>query len=498
MSTSHYRTARAKLRTLLSDPYFIIFEIVLCIGAFLRFYRIPEFMTFLGDQGRDAIIIKRILTGEHFPAIGPPTSYGQVYLGPFYYYFIAPWLFLFRFQPAGLAIGVAFFSVLYLIANYFAVKDIFDKKVALLSTILITFSITMISSSRFSWNPNLLSFATLLAIYCFIKAIKTDKVIFYILSGIFLSIAIQLHYVSLFLIPGISMVLLWHLYKKQKSRNQLRLAYAFFLASFIVFSSPLIIFDLRHQFLNTHNFITLLTQSTGQHTNKIATFFASFHDLNMFALNTNVPFFLTTIILFGLLLYAYIESNKQTISKLMLFLFICNLIAFSLLYSGPRFPHYFGTLYPLYYILLATIITIVTKKLNKKLSLFVISCAIVIFIATNARGYYFINGVASNQVIQAQTSAKAIYQNVSSNTYRLTSLPERYSDSTYRYFLELSGKRPVEKDSIERTSELFVVCDKPCKPIGDPQYDIALFAPTRVEKKFSTNGVIIYKLKNTP
>jgi len=52
-------------------------------GNFLRFYRLNDFAMFLSDQGRDAIIIKRILTGEHFPAIGAPTSVGQVYLGPF-------------------------------------------------------------------------------------------------------------------------------------------------------------------------------------------------------------------------------------------------------------------------------------------------------------------------------------------------------------------------------------------------------------------------------
>ena len=73
--------------------------LLLLFGVFLRFWRLEGFVTFLGDQGRDAIVIRRILTGEHFPAIGAPTSIGQVYLGPFYYYFIAPWLLLFNFNP---------------------------------------------------------------------------------------------------------------------------------------------------------------------------------------------------------------------------------------------------------------------------------------------------------------------------------------------------------------------------------------------------------------
>src|SRR4030042_5978400 len=109
-----------RILNILTNNWILI--MVLIIGVFLRFYKFTGFVTFLGDQGRDAIIIKRILTFEHFPAIGAPTSIGQVYLGPFYYYFIAPWLLFFNFNPIGLAIGVGFFSSLFLLINYLIVK----------------------------------------------------------------------------------------------------------------------------------------------------------------------------------------------------------------------------------------------------------------------------------------------------------------------------------------------------------------------------------------
>ena len=149
---------------------------IVLVGIFLRFYKLEGFVTFLGDQGRDAIIVKRIITLEHFPAIGPPTSIGQVYLGPFYYYFIAPWLLLSNFNPIGLAVGVAFFSSLYLLINYLIVKELFDKKIALISTILLSFSSVLIDFSRFSWNPNLLPLFALLTVYFVIKSLKTNNV----------------------------------------------------------------------------------------------------------------------------------------------------------------------------------------------------------------------------------------------------------------------------------------------------------------------------------
>jgi 4-amino-4-deoxy-L-arabinose transferase-like glycosyltransferase len=235
--------------------------ISLAIGVFLRFYRFNGFVTFLGDQGRDAIIVKRIITLEHFPAIGAPTSIGQVYLGPFYYYFIAPWLLFFKYQPIGLAFGVAFFSCLYLLINYFIAKELFDKRVALISTIFLSFSSVLIDFSRFSWNPNLLPLFTLLSVYFVIKSLKTNKWYFFILSGASLSFSIQLHYLTLILGIPITFIYLFDLVNKirqsdNKTVKQFR-NYLLMTFSFILFSAPLIIFDLRHNFLNSKLFLAL-------------------------------------------------------------------------------------------------------------------------------------------------------------------------------------------------------------------------------------------------
>ncbi|EKE14291.1 MAG: hypothetical protein ACD_12C00589G0002, partial [uncultured bacterium] len=190
-----------RIINILSNNLALVITII--IGVFLRFYKLNGFTTFLGDQGRDAIVVKRILTLEHLPAIGAPTSIGQVYLGPFYYYFISPWLWFFKLNPIGLAFGVAVFSSIYLLINYFIVKELLNKKIALISTIFLSFSSVLIDFSRFSWNPNLLPLFTLLTVYFVIKSLKEDKWYYFALSGAFISFSIQLHYLSLFLIPPI-------------------------------------------------------------------------------------------------------------------------------------------------------------------------------------------------------------------------------------------------------------------------------------------------------
>ena len=47
--------------------------LILFVAAFFRIYRISDYMTFLGDEGRDAIVAKNILHGN-FTLLGPGLS----------------------------------------------------------------------------------------------------------------------------------------------------------------------------------------------------------------------------------------------------------------------------------------------------------------------------------------------------------------------------------------------------------------------------------------
>ena len=117
------------------------------------------------------------------------------------------------------------------------------------------------------------------------------------------------------------------------------------------------------------------------------------------------------------------------------------------------------------------------------------------YIFLNFQKYYFLRNQPNNQITFAKNIAQKIYDNVKADKFTVTALPEKYSDSTYRYFLELYRKRPIEKDSLERADELFLVCEKKCNPIiGNPQWDIAYFAPNKIIGEWNINDVRIYKL----
>src|SRR5581483_9896536 len=90
---------------------FLILPTILIVAAFFRLYRISDYMTFLGDEGRDVLIVKGILEG-HLTLLGPRASAGDFYVGPLYYYMMAPFLWLWRLDPVGPAIMIALLSVI--------------------------------------------------------------------------------------------------------------------------------------------------------------------------------------------------------------------------------------------------------------------------------------------------------------------------------------------------------------------------------------------------
>src|SRR5690348_469854 len=83
---------------------------ILFLAAFLRLYRISDYMTFLGDEGRDVLVAKGILEG-HFTLLGPRSSAGDFFMGPAYYYMITPFLWLFQYDPVGPAVMVALIGI---------------------------------------------------------------------------------------------------------------------------------------------------------------------------------------------------------------------------------------------------------------------------------------------------------------------------------------------------------------------------------------------------
>ncbi|MCX6704440.1 MAG: hypothetical protein NTZ07_03265, partial [Candidatus Woesebacteria bacterium] len=128
----------------------IILGVILALAAVLRLYKIDQYMTFLVDEGRDVIIVRRFLTELRPPLIGPGTSIGNMYLGPLYYYMMAPALLFANFSPVGPAVQIALLGVATVFFVWFAGRVWFGKTAGLISAGLYAISPTVINFSRSS------------------------------------------------------------------------------------------------------------------------------------------------------------------------------------------------------------------------------------------------------------------------------------------------------------------------------------------------------------
>src|SRR3990167_3010636 len=175
--------------------------LIIVVGAFLRLYKIDQYMTFLGDEGRDAIIVRNLLTKADPILIGPGTSVGGMYLGPLYYYFMAPFLLFSNFSPIGPAIGVALLGVATIYLIYVTGREWFSNIAGHIAAGLFAISPTVITYSHSSWNPNIMPFFALLSVYSIWKVWKEHKFKWLPILGISFAFAIQSHYLSILLIP---------------------------------------------------------------------------------------------------------------------------------------------------------------------------------------------------------------------------------------------------------------------------------------------------------
>ncbi len=235
---------------------FAILLAILVVGAYLRLYKISGYMTFLGDEGRDVMIVRRIFTELHPPLIGPGTSIGSMYLGPLYYYMMAPALLIANFSPVGPAVMIATLGVFTIFFVWYIGRKWFGDFAGITAALFYAISPTVIIYSHSSWNPNIMPLFSLLCIYSIWKVWRENGYKWLIVLGISYAFCLQSHYLGLLLAP--TLFIFWFLtLRGLRFKNRNFIKYSLIgLAFFLILMSPLAIFDIRH---GGHNFAAIKT-----------------------------------------------------------------------------------------------------------------------------------------------------------------------------------------------------------------------------------------------
>ncbi|NCN03695.1 MAG: glycosyltransferase family 39 protein [Candidatus Pacebacteria bacterium] len=491
-------------------PIHWLLIMILIVGAFLRLYNIPGSMMFLGDQGRDAIIVKRIFTDLDPVFIGPVTSVGNMYLGPGYYYFMLPWLWLSYPSPVGPAYAVAILGTITVFLMYYLGKELVGKKAAIIGTAFFALSSTVVNNTRFSWNPNPAPLVSLLMIFFTYQAWKKNPK-YWILVSLFFSILIQLHYLTLLSATGAGIFWLISVFEKRKKIKDLKPFLISTLLAFILFISsltPILLFDMKHDYLNAKAFSEMITGQDNFKQNvdiplieKATTIAKETHGRGMhilFEISIGKQRELNTLLLvFTLIIITALIINHEKFKlkdddfqgEAVIIVYLLTGIVGTSFYGHTVFDHYIAYLFPVSFLTFGIVIAAISSKsfIAKVISMIFFFY----FVLFNFNRYNL--KTQSWSIFDVKRTSESILEKVrEGEKYNIVLLSETgdIDGQSYRYFLETSNKPPVPTEKRGEVETLIIINEdqKIDKVTDSPIYEIVVFPNKDIKEVYNIDN----------
>lgn len=242
---------------------YLLLAIILLAALFVRVYRVTELLQFYYDQGRDALVIWDLWHhGKPF-LIGPITGLKGIFLGPFFYYLIAPFYLVGGGNPAYPAVFVSFLAVCALGVLYYLGWQMQNRVTGLIAAAIGAFSYYLIQAGRWLSNPTpilLTSVLLLLSLWRIVESKnKSESKKWWLVVALLAGVSMQFESASaVFYIPMILVFTLWQ-WKKFPPDN-------YFFLSMLLFTltlTPQLYFNFRHENILFNNFSSLFFQEKG-------------------------------------------------------------------------------------------------------------------------------------------------------------------------------------------------------------------------------------------
>ena len=314
---------------------FLKIFIVLSLFLFLRIWLLPQTISFGWDQERDAQIVEKIVTFTGIPLIGPRVvGDNGFYLGPYFFYLLAPFYFLTSLHPYAINYFVIFVSITFFAISFLSLKKIYDFKTAITFLLIWAVLPAAIYQDKIAWNPVLIPLSFSIIILFLSKFQFKPK--YYFILGLILGLIFHIHFQGLFYAVFALVYLI-----KRNSKSNLYFIWTIF--GFILTFIPLIIFDIRHQWLNSHLFINFFFSSP-QSSKSLFSFIPVW--TNFIGQITGIYNLIFSVILWFLFVIYGFVNRKKIFQTPFLILFLITPIAFAIYGHRPS-EYYFNYLLPI-------------------------------------------------------------------------------------------------------------------------------------------------------
>lgn len=235
--------------------------LVFLLGVLLRAVEVINGNYLFGfDQGRDYLAAYKIVVERKPTLIGAEVGAGAAGLkglfhGPFYFYLLSLFFFVFQGDPYGGLVLMFIFGVGALLLTYFLTKRMFGARGALLSTFLVAISPNIVPQSRFLWPHHPTSFFIMIVLYFVYLIPKKPKI--YLPLSLFAAGFIYNFQLAIAVPLVISIIVYTGLILRIKGFRLYLLAVFSVIGAFL----PFLLFEMRHGFIAVHGLFDYLTKS---------------------------------------------------------------------------------------------------------------------------------------------------------------------------------------------------------------------------------------------
>jgi 4-amino-4-deoxy-L-arabinose transferase-like glycosyltransferase len=312
--------------------HLLLLVAILLISIFFRTYQIIERYGYGHDAELFNWIVKDIIVKHHPRLIGQLTSAPGIFIGPLFYYLLVPFFILFKMDPVAALVPVTLIGVLTTLCYFIVFSKLFNKTAGLIAAFLQAILLPWIAFDRriVPSTPT-----NLWVIWYFYTIIQIARGNFFVLPllGVLIGLIWHIHIAllpTLFALPFSFLVS-----KKLPKVRQL----FWFSTTFFLTNLPLIIFEAKHNFIQSKSLVANFTSNHGGGSGAEKLIYM----INLLSKNINnlfispyslpqafKPLFLLGILSLSLfLIKRKVLSKKETIPLSMLLLGVIGFFTFS-------------------------------------------------------------------------------------------------------------------------------------------------------------------------
>jgi 4-amino-4-deoxy-L-arabinose transferase-like glycosyltransferase len=437
--------------------------LMLSVALFLRIFRTSDLMGFYYDQGRDALVIWDLIHHHKPFLIGPTTGIEGIFLGPFYYYLIAPFYALGNGNPVFPSVELAIINVLAIAILYYIGSRYFTKATGLLAVFLVTISANLISAHRWLSNPTPLPLFALLAVLSLLKIIHGQKS-WWPLLGVSIGLGLQLEAASaIFFIPA-SLIILLIFFRNFKSNLKfISTGIALFGATLL----PQLYFDFRHGHILLQGFKNFIfSPKSAQPTVlnflsvRLGLYFDNFS--RILFLDKITSLFAAVLLLFLLVKLFSIFPKKPFFSIL---IWWATPLLFLLFYQGNNgyvWGYYFTGVYPVFMLIVSAVAVTAFQKYKTLRP--ILTILFILFFFQNIsriRADLFQPTPASISLTTSTETIDWIYQNSSGQDFNLDAYVPPVIPYSYQYLALWRGTESFNRLPKNDLTQLFYTIYEP-------------------------------------